>query len=146
MVFPVCSPDLIADKRDQSTAEILIASTLLHDDSTGESEALPGWKMWLIAAGIDGVDWRKGSHFDQSAVAIEAAAAGLGVALAPAVLVEGDLASGRLIRLDTAELSEQFAYYLVYPSDRSGRQAVQAFRSWIFAELNLPSNGIAGVA
>jgi len=146
MVFPVCSPELIVGKKKHATAEILSASTLLHDDSTGESEALPGWKMWLIAAGIDGVDWRKGSHFDQSALAIEAAAAGLGVALAPAVLVETDLASGRLVRLDTAELSEPFSYYLVYPSDRSERQAVKAFRSWIFAELNLSSNGIAVVA
>jgi len=141
MVFPVCSPDLIADRKKQSTTEILSGSTLLHDDSTGESEALPGWKMWLLAAGIDGVDWRKGSHFDQSALAIEAAAGGLGVALAPAVLVEGDLASGRLVRLDTAELSEPFAYYLVYPADRSDREAVKAFRTWLFAELNLPLNG-----
>jgi LysR family transcriptional regulator, glycine cleavage system transcriptional activator len=146
MVFPVCSPELIAGKKKSSTADFLSNVTLLHDDSTGESEALPGWKMWLIAAGIDGVDWRKGSHFDQSALAIEAAAAGLGVALAPAVLVESDLASGRLIRLDTAELSEPFAYYLVYPADRSERQAVKAFRSWLFAELNLTGNKIAVVA
>ena len=141
MVFPVCSPDLLADRKKQSTTEILSALTLLHDDSTGESEALPGWKMWLLAAGVEGVDWRKGSHFDQSALAIEAAAGGLGVTLAPAVLVEGDLASGRLVRLDTAELSEPFAYHLVYPSDRSDREAVKAFRAWLFAELNPPLNG-----
>ena len=93
--------------------------------------------MWLLAAGIDDIDWRKGSHFDQSALAIEAAAGGLGVALAPAVLVEQDLATGRLVRLDTAELSEPFAYYLVYPSDRKDRDGVKAFRAWLFNELNL---------
>src|SRR3954470_19524510 len=138
-VFPVCSPALIAiSGKALSTAEILSTATLLHDDSTDVSEALPGWKMWLIAAGIDGVDWRQGSHFEPSALAIEAAAGGLGVALAPAVLVEADLASGRLVRLDTAELSEPFAYYLVYPSDRSEREAVKAFRGWLFCELNPP--------
>jgi LysR family glycine cleavage system transcriptional activator len=143
MVFPVCSPDLLIGRAGQSTAEILTGATLLHDDSTGESEALPGWKMWLRAAGIDGVDWRKGAHFDQSALAIEAAAGGLGVALAPAVLVETDLAGGRLVRLDSAELSEPFAYYLVYPSDRRDRDAVSAFRAWLLAALNPPLDGAA---
>jgi LysR family glycine cleavage system transcriptional activator len=144
-VFPVCSPELLltANGKTPSTEEILGATTLLHDDSTGESEALPGWKMWLLAAGIDGVDWRKGSHFDQSALAIEAAASGLGIALAPAVLVESDLESGRLVRLDSAEVHEPFAYYLVYPADRTDREAVKAFRAWLFSELKRPLNGTA---
>ncbi|MES1152285.1 MAG: LysR substrate-binding domain-containing protein, partial [Dongia sp.] len=138
MVFPVCSPDLLAGKDSAaSTADFLSTATLLHDDSTDQSEAFPGWKMWLRAGGIDGVDWRKGPHFDQSALAIEAAAAGLGIALAPAVLVEQDLANGRLVRLDGAELSEPFSYYLVYPADRGGHESVKAFRDWLFSELEV---------
>jgi len=138
MVFPVCSPELLAGQDPAaSTADFLSTATLLHDDSTDQSEAFPGWKMWLRAGGIDGVDWRKGPHFDQSALAIEAAAAGLGIALAPAVLVEQDLANGRLVRLDGAELSEPFSYYLVYPADRGGQDSVKAFRNWLFGELEV---------
>jgi len=136
MVFPVCSPDLLAGYRKRPTAEFLNAVTLLHDDSADQNEALPGWKMWLRAAAIDDVDWRKGSRFNQTVLAIEAAAAGLGVALAPAVLVDGDIASGRLVRLATAELSEPFAYYLVYPPEKGDRAAVKAFRSWLLEELS----------
>jgi LysR family glycine cleavage system transcriptional activator len=143
-VFPVCSPELLAaNGKSPSTEEILAGATLLHDDSTGESEALPGWKMWLLAAGIDDVDWRKGSHFDQSALAIEAAAGGLGVALAPAVLVDSDLENGRLVRLDSPEVHEPFAYYLVYPADRTEREAVKAFRAWLFSELKRPVSGVS---
>jgi LysR family glycine cleavage system transcriptional activator len=91
--------------------------------------------MWLKAAAIDDVDWRKGPRFNQTVLAIEAAAAGLGVALAPAALVDGDLASGRLVRLASAELSEPFAYYLVYPAPKADRAAVKAFRAWLFDEL-----------
>jgi LysR family glycine cleavage system transcriptional activator len=134
-VFPVCSPELLAGKKRRPTAEFLNSVTLLHDDSADQSEALPGWKMWLRAAAIDGVDWQKGPRFNQTSLAIEAAAAGLGVTLAPAALVEGDLANGRLARLDSAELSEPFAYYLVYPGDRGERAAVKAFRAWLFGEL-----------
>jgi LysR family glycine cleavage system transcriptional activator len=135
MVFPVCSPDLLNGQKKRPTAEFLDGATLLHDDSADQNEALPGWKMWLRAAAIGGVDWRKGPRFNQTVLAIEAAAAGLGVALAPAVLVEGDIASGRLVRLDTAELSEPFAYYLVYPSEKADRAAVKAFRAWLLDEL-----------
>ena len=135
MVFPVCSPELLNGQKKRPTADFLNTVNLLHDDSADQNEALPGWKMWLKAAGVDGVDWRKGPRFNQTVLAIEAAAAGLGVALAPAALVEGDLASGRLVRLATAELSEPFAYYLVYPAEKSERAAVKAFRAWLLAEL-----------
>jgi LysR family glycine cleavage system transcriptional activator len=135
MVFPVCSPELLKGQKKRPTVDFLNDVTLLHDDSADQNEALPGWKMWLRAAAIDGVDWRKGPRFNQTVLSIEAAAAGLGVALAPAVLVEGDLASGRLVRLDTAELSEPFAYYLVYPAEKAERAAVKAFRAWLLNEL-----------
>jgi LysR family glycine cleavage system transcriptional activator len=136
MVFPVCSPELLNGQKKKATADFLNSVTLLHDDSADQNEALPGWKMWLRAAAIDDVDWRKGPRFNQTVLAIEAAAAGLGVALAPAALVDGDLASGRLVRLASAELSEPFAYYLVYPAAKAGRASVKAFRAWLLAELN----------
>jgi LysR family glycine cleavage system transcriptional activator len=136
MVFPVCSPELIAGQERRPTGELLNASSLLHDDSADQNEALPGWKMWLRAAAIEGVDWHKGPHFNQTALAIEAAAAGLGVALAPAALVEADIARGRLVRLASAEFNEPFAYYLVYPEARRDRPAVKALRGWLFEELN----------
>ena len=135
MVFPVCSPDLLNGRKKRPTADLLNDVNLLHDDSADRDDALPGWKMWLRAAAIDGVDWRKGPRFNQTVLAIEAAAAGLGVALAPAALVEGDLAGGRLVRLDAAELTEPFAYYLVYPQEKGERAAVKAFRAWLLAEL-----------
>jgi LysR family glycine cleavage system transcriptional activator len=135
MVFPVASPALLDGAKKRPTADFLNNVNLLHDDSADQNEALPGWKMWLKAAGIDGVDWRKGPRFNQTVLAIEAAAAGLGVALAPAALVDGDLASGRLVRLATAELSEPFAYYLVYPQEKAERAAVKAFRAWLLDEL-----------
>jgi len=135
MVFPVCSPDLLGGRAQTSTAGLLNNVNLLHDDSADQNEALPGWKMWLRAAAIDDVDWRKGPRFNQTVLAIEAAAAGLGVALAPAALVDGDLASGRLVRLAGGGLSEPFAYYLVYPAAKADRAAVQAFRAWLRAEL-----------
>jgi len=154
-VFPVCSPDLLKGQKKRATADFLNSVTLLHDDSADQNEALPGWKMWLRAASIDDVDWRKGPRFNQTVLAIEAAAAGLGVTLAPAALVDGDLANGRLVRLAAAELAEPFAYYLVYPQEKAERAAVRAFRAWLIDELGgaatrdsklLPSRAAAAAA
>ena len=72
-VFPVCSPELLDGQKKRPTADILNDVNLLHDDSADQNEALPGWKMWLRAAAIEDVDWRKGPRFNQTVLAIEAA-------------------------------------------------------------------------
>ncbi len=55
------------------------------------------WRRWLEAAGIAGVDPEAGSVFESIGVALDAAAEGLGVALAIRALIDGDLASGRVV-------------------------------------------------
>jgi LysR family glycine cleavage system transcriptional activator len=74
MVFPVCSPELLNGQKKKATADFLNSVTLLHDDSADQNEALPGWKMWLRAAAIDDVDWRKGPRFNQTALALQSPA------------------------------------------------------------------------
>ena len=52
----------------------------------------------MKAVGIDHFDERRGIHFQQTSLALEAAIAGQGIALGEASLVTADLASGRLVR------------------------------------------------
>ncbi|MFZ5789102.1 MAG: transcriptional regulator GcvA [Pseudomonadota bacterium] len=136
-VFPVCSPELRArhDSGDSDLRVFLRAVTLLHDDSSDQHKAFPGWKMWLKAAGIEEVDWRKGPHFDHSSLAIEAAAAGLGVALASPSLVGPDIEAGKLVRLSSKTMGIDFAYFLVYPPMKASLPKVQALRDWLLDEL-----------
>lgn len=53
------------------------------------------------------------------------------IAEAPAAIVAGDLAEGRLVKLADIGWPEEFAYYLVYPEAVHGRPKVAAFRSWL---------------
>jgi LysR family glycine cleavage system transcriptional activator len=141
---PVCSPALLAREGLGDPAHFLRTATLLHDDSSDQHKALPGWRMWLKAARLDNlVDWRKGPHFDHSALAIEAALAGLGVALAAPSLVSADIDAGRLVRLPGKAMEMEFAYYLVYPPDRATSPKLQAMRQWIFDELDASGDGLA---
>jgi LysR family glycine cleavage system transcriptional activator len=144
-LFPVCSPALVARHEPGDLAQFLQTVTLLHDDSSDQHKAFPGWKMWLKAAGIDDVvDWRKGPHFDHSVLAIEAALAGLGVALAAPSLVGADIDAGRLVRLPGKAMEMEFAYFLVYPPNRASSPKLQAMRQWIFDELTGSDDTIAG--
>ena len=130
-MFPVCSPELLMRHGQRNPDKVFSAAALLHDASADRDPSVPSWKMWLKAAGLDEIDWRKGPRFNQTALALDAALAGLGIALAPAVLIEADLAAGRLVRLASDELLGDFAYYIVHPSEKARAPAMQAFKAWL---------------
>lgn len=130
-VVPVCSPDLIADESAIADVVDLAKTTLIHDDSSLEDESCPTWEMWLRAAGSEMADGQRGLHFNQSQLAIEAAVAGRGVALAKRMLAEADLQSGRLVRPFEESQEVGFAYYIVCPEDRLESGKVLNFVAWL---------------
>lgn len=134
-VFPVCAPRLLQQNVDADLRQLLRVLPLLHDDSPDQDDTCPDWKSWFKAAGILDVDAQRGSRFNQSIFVLEAAASGLGVALAKSSLVQRDLASNRLVRLGHDDVPIEFAYFLVYPPERNKRPAIAAFRKWIRAEI-----------
>jgi LysR family transcriptional regulator, glycine cleavage system transcriptional activator len=62
---------------------------------------------------------------------LQAAAEGLGVALASVPLIEGDVAAGRLVCPIAAPLLHAGHYELVTNEERIGTSVVRAFRDWI---------------
>jgi LysR family glycine cleavage system transcriptional activator len=110
--------------------------TLLHDEHRHD------WRLWLEAAGAEGVDWTRGPVFTDGNGAIEAARAGLGVALARASLVARELAEGALVAPFPQGVASGLAHHLVYPPGAMDRPAAAAFRDWALAEAGrTPSAG-----
>jgi LysR family glycine cleavage system transcriptional activator len=70
-------------------------------------------------------------------MAIEAAAAGRGVALAPAVLVDEDLKRGRLASPFAFRLADANAFWLIYRHASEGELRVRSFASWLREEAGL---------
>jgi DNA-binding transcriptional LysR family regulator len=64
---------------------------LLHTASRPQA-----WREWATRAGVDPAELQMGTGFDHLYYLLEAAVAGLGVAIAPEPLVADDIASGRL--------------------------------------------------
>jgi len=136
--FPACSPALLARCGTPSHPSELAGWTLLHASWTEEAGAAPGWSMWLAAAGADGIDAQPGPRFSNDAMLVEAALAGQGVALVNGALVGDELASGRLVRPFPPAVFERtaFCYSIVYPERHRATPKVQAFRDWLFAEID----------
>jgi len=133
---PVCSPRLLEGPHPLCAPADLRHHTLLHVDWTVEDEATPSWRMWLLAAGAHGIDATRGPRFNQESMVVQAAIEGHGVALGSNVLVDDDVAAGRLVRPFDLSLSDplDFSYYVVCPEEAVDRPKVAAFRSWVIAE------------
>jgi len=127
-LFPVCSPALLQGPSPLQRPDDLRHHTLLHDDMRET------WRLWLLAAGVEGIDPHRGPSYNLSSLVIEAAADGQGVALARSALVRDHLASGRLVKPFDITLHAEYAYYLVYPARSLTHPKVRAFREWVLAE------------
>lgn len=133
-MFPVCAPKLMRGPKALRKPSDLAQVPLLHDDIMRLGGHLPGWKLWLDAAGVATVDPGKGRRFGQSNMSIQAAIEGLGVALGRSPLVADDLASGRLVRPFDLAVPSGYGYYFVCPSRALDRPKIAAFRAWLLEE------------
>ena len=131
---PVCSPKLLAGEHALRVPKDLLHHTLLHDEALAAQEGNPAWSVWLRQAGATEVNPGRGSHFTHSALALQAAADGLGVALAMDVLAAEDLAAGKLVAPFTLKVPLSLAYYVVSPATRANQPQVAAFRAWLLHE------------
>lgn len=144
-VFPVCSPKLLEGPCPLRRPEDLIGHTLIHVDWNNQWATWPNWKMWLMAAGIRDAEANRGLHFSHTALAIQAAIDGQGLALAESTLVADDLAAGRLVRPFDMSLKgpPRFAYYVVTLPDRTPGTLVNRFKAWLLDEAAKTKRSVA---
>jgi len=137
-VVVVCSPKFIESFGVMKTAADLTAAPLIHDEAPERDPSCPTWAMWFAARGQRHNDAERGFRFNQSSLAIEAAIAGKGLALAKRQLALGDIAAGRLVApMDESDAPVGFAYWLVWPRGRRFEPSQSEFLSWVRAEAAL---------
>lgn len=91
-IGPVVSPLYPAYAQlAQGCPDVLKNEPLLYTQSRPQA-----WPYWATAQGLTAQDLHWGQGFEHLYYLLEAALAGLGVAIAPKLLVENDLACGRL--------------------------------------------------
>lgn len=123
-LFPVASPSLAAQHSVWEPKDILSTPLLRHRHRP--------WSIWLSAFGL--ADPQRGPEFEDSLMLLEAAAQGMGVALARSSLVEQDLANGRLVRLLPHAVDNEFAFYIAWRGDSPKLRRIHALRDWLLVE------------
>lgn len=140
-IFPVCSPKLLGNRVHLRSPQDLLKYKLIHVDWVAPNLPWPTWSTWMKAVGVDHFDERRGIHFQQTSLALEAAIAGQGIALGEASLVTADLANGRLVRPlgDDLKIEAEWAYHLITREESLNSAIVRAFRQWLLLEAKLLS-------
>lgn len=126
VVYPVCTA-AYRDEHDLREPADLLRVAHLDED-------FPAWNWWFEAAGLEPPQRQAASAFDDASVVLDAASAGLGVALARNFHAERELAAGRLVRLFDIEAVTQNAFHVAWLEEREPRRAVRQVIDFIVAE------------
>ena len=121
---PVCTPDYAIAIRGR---RLTCATRILHEYTSR------AWSLWQANTGLVLAD-RGELSFPHTHLCIEAAVAGLGVALVEQRMVRDDIAQGRLIApVGFVPFADGLA--IVPASERAETSAARAFTTWIADEL-----------
>ena len=127
-MFPVCSPKLLETETFRHPRDL--CRTLFLSDVTIQSEEV-SWAEWLAAAGAPDVDATRGLQFSNTYLALSAAEAGRGVALAQEAMVVDDLASGRLVRPFDLAVPSPYSHWILTLPEKAEQPAIRRFRNWL---------------
>jgi DNA-binding transcriptional LysR family regulator len=129
VLVPVCSPALL----EKAGAHISLDELpRLHRRQNPDA-----WQRYAQASGIELAHAAVGPRYDLHAMLIEAALAGLGVALVPRLYVGAELEQGRLVAPwpESNEVAKTFCLVLPEPVELSA-EPLQAFATWILAQAH----------
>jgi DNA-binding transcriptional LysR family regulator len=106
--FPIAAPDL-ARRIGAGDPERLLSAPLIHDSDAS------GWRAWFAAHGLDYKPRPQDRRFEDYNLVLDAAACGLGIALARPPLAHGPMETGRLLQVDPRTVLNPVSYWLDRP-------------------------------
>ncbi|NDZ12754.1 LysR family transcriptional regulator [Variovorax sp. WS11] len=130
-VCPVCSPEYLHETGPLdsfATQEVVARAHLIPSP-------LEPWGTWFRACGILQPEPRSGTQFNDLGLVLDAAVAGLGVALMRLRLGQAWLDSGRLVRLSRKRVRSPNDYFLCWKPGTLDRWECAAFIEWLRRSL-----------
>ena len=106
----------------------LLGEPLLHTASRPQA-----WPAWALSHGLEPAQLQLGSGFEHLYYLLEAAVAGLGVAIAPEPLVADELAAGRL--LAPWGFGATGGFWVLATPEGAADPRVDALAGWLQAQL-----------
>lgn len=137
----VCNPGRKVDDVEITQPSDLARCTLLNNSVRPEC-----WNIWFDKTEIDGVNRGEGPSLDGFSIVIQAAIAGIGVAVLPKPVAEQSIELGLLFEPFNFQVSSGGSYYLLYPEHRGSREKVRAFKEWLLAEAGVLAGSTRSLA
>lgn len=128
-IVAVCTPERA--KAIRKPADVLAQPQLYH------SSHRENWALWAEAAGVPLPERWRGTGFDLALNLIEAARAGMGVAVVQKCMVEADLASGRRVQPLPGTAATDRGYYLCRRRALGAHPAADLFSGWLLEQAAL---------
>ncbi|MFT5705998.1 MAG: LysR family glycine cleavage system transcriptional activator [Oceanospirillaceae bacterium] len=129
-LLAVCAPSVLAAKKVHNNQPFdvheLQNSKLILNELTGRD-----WRLWGELLNIDKLPIDRALKFEQDDVAIQAAVAGHGIALANTAYIQHELALGSLVPATNKKAIVVGAHYLEIAHNSENYPAVIAFREWL---------------
>ncbi|RKF13432.1 LysR family transcriptional regulator [Roseovarius spongiae] len=134
-IIPVAAPALIAGRPLPLAPDVLAGLPKLHD-------AHDHWPDYLRLLQVED-RCERGLRLSQSALALDAALSGQGVALVARFLAARDLAAGHLVQVTQATLSGAQYFYLLSPRRRRDGGAADKVRRWLLSKSDAADQRLA---
>jgi len=125
-IIAVAAPSILGDIPLPMSAQRLASFPKLHDGHDL-------WSRFLSAMGVANTSER-GTRVNQTALAIDAAIAGQGAALASRFLVERDIESGRLVEISSQTISSVADFHLLSRKGSQISPAVKQVVQWLLGK------------
>jgi len=134
--FPVCSPKLLAKgKHPIRRAADLLRYPLIHFDWMNRAPDAPTWSRWLSTArsidpDIPEINKVWDLSFREELHAIDAVAAGEGIAILSDIVVGQELKTGGLVKAHDLSLPG-YSFYVVHVPNHPEQLSIEAFSTWL---------------
>ena len=118
-----------------NTPEKLLDAPLIFDDSLDFLTPRCDWPVWFKAVGMDYPPEKRGAHFSNADHAIDAAVAGVGIALGRRPIIMKDVLEGRLVAPFKVAVESDARFRFLCRKGAETRPDVAALRDWFIAEI-----------
>lgn len=134
-VCAVCSPTFLSAGTPDVPLTALTHHTLLQVIHQSH------WTAWAEQTGNREMSFADTLYFGDAALMIDATIAGQGICFTSRMLVDADLANGRLARIKGSDVALAENFYLLVHPDMRDKPKISAFRDWLLAEaaLSIPA-------
>lgn len=134
-IFPVCAPSLLRGRPPLRRPDDLAWYPLLHDVTAWRGSRDYGeWEHYLAATAAPLINVQRGYTFNRNHLTMEAAIAGMGVAIARQTLITDELDTGTLIAPLEKRVATGMHYGIVYSAGALDDRRVKAVHDWLVEE------------